>query len=132
MLNITFTDKAINYLKKRKVWDKTLILIADDGGGKYSIQGGSCSIGAHFSLIWVKQKDPDYPLLLANDQGRKIYTSKYDLTVMGPNMIVDYAAGSLNLRDDEGLLDGHVAIGNGAALIKANHQVKMGQDGWHC
>lgn len=132
MLKITFTDKALTYLKSKKISDKILILIADDGGGKYSLRGGSCSIGANFSIIWVDQVDPDYPIQLENNQGIKIYSSKYDMTVMGPNMIVDYDAGALNLRDDEGMLDGNVEIGDGAALIKANKNVKINEDGWHC
>ena len=132
MLKITFTDKPLDYLKRREIADKTLILIPDDGGGKYSIQGGGCSIGSHFSIIWVDQVDPDYPVELENDQGLKIYTSKYDMTMMGPNMVMDYDAGSLNLRSDEGILDGGVEIGNGAALIKANKNVKMGAVEWRC
>lgn len=44
MLKITFTDKALDYLKRREIADKTLILITDDGGGKYSIKGGGCSM----------------------------------------------------------------------------------------
>lgn len=132
MLKIKFTTTAINYLKRRGILDKTLILITDDGGGKYSIQGGSCSIGSRFSLIWVSRKDTDYPLFLQNNQGIKIYTSKYDLTMMGTNMVLDYTAGSLSLRDDEELLDGHVEIGNGAALLKANKNVKISKGQWQC
>ena len=132
MLKITFTDNALDYLKRREIEDKTLILITVDGGGKYSIKGCGCSIGAHFSIIWVDQVDPDYPVELENDQGLKIYTSKYDMTMMGPNMVMDYDAGSLNLRSDEGILDGGVEIGNGAALIKANKNVKMGAVEWRC
>ena len=68
MLKITFTDSALDYLKRREIADKILILITDDGGGKYSIKGGNCSIGSHFSIIWVDEKDPDYPVQLDNDQ----------------------------------------------------------------
>lgn len=132
MLKITFSDQALNYLKQKELIDQPLILIADDGGGKYSMHGGACSIGAHFSLIWVKQPDPDYPLQLKNEQGLKIYTSKYDETVMGPNLKVDYKNGTLNLRDDEGWLDGGVEIGNGPALLKANQEAKIGKDSWSC
>ena len=132
MLKITFTDSALDYLKRREIADKILILITDDGGGKYSIKGGNCSIGSHLSIIWVDQTDPDYPVKLENDQGLKIYTSKYDMTLMGPNMVMDYNAGSLNLRSDEGILDGGVEIGNGAALIKANKNVKMTGVEWRC
>ncbi len=132
MLKITFTDQALDYLKRREIANKVLILITDDGGGKYSIKGGGCSIGSHFSIIWVEQKDADYPVQLENDQGLKIYTSKYDMALMGPNMVMDYAAGSLNLRSDEGILDGGVDVGNGAALIKANKNVAMTGVEWHC
>lgn len=132
MVKITFTRNALSYLKRREIIDKTLILIADDGGGKYSIKGGACSIGSHFSIIWVDQKDVDYPIKLVNDQGIKIYTSQYDLTVMGPNLLVDYKSGSLSLSCDEGMLDGGLEIGNGAALIKANKNVKMGAVEWRC
>ncbi len=126
MLNIRFTDQALDYLKRREILDKVLILITDDGGGKYSIQGGSCSIGAHFSIIWVDKVDPDYPVKIDNDQNVKIYTSDYDKTMMGPNMVLDYNAGSLSLKSDEGMLDSGVEIGNGAALIEANKNVKLG------
>ncbi|AEG40865.1 iron-sulfur cluster biosynthesis family protein [Lactobacillus kefiranofaciens] len=132
MLKITFTDQALDYLKRREIANKVLILITDDGGGKYSIKGGGCSIGSHFSIIWVEQKDADYPVQLENDQGLKIYTSKYDMALMGPNMVMDYAAGSLNLRSDEGILDGGVDVGNGAALIKANKNVAMTGVEWRC
>lgn len=132
MLKITFTDQALDYLKRREIANKVLILITDDGGGKYSIKGGGCSIGSHFSIIWVEQKDADYLVQLENDQGLKIYTSKYDMALMGPNMVMDYAAGSLNLRSDEGILDGGVDVGNGAALIKANKNVAMTGVEWRC
>lgn len=56
----------------------------------------------------------------------KIYTSDFDKTMLGPNMVMDYNAGSLSLSSDEGLLDGGVDIGNGAALLKANKNVQMG------
>ena len=126
MLNIKFTDNAVDYLKRREILDKILILITDDGGGKYSIQGGSCSMGAHLSIIWLDKVDPDYPVKIANEQNVKIYTSDFDKTMLGPNMVMDYNAGSLSLSSDEGLLDGSVDIGNGAALLKANKNVQMG------
>ena len=132
MLKITFTDQALDYLKRREIANKVLILITDDGGGKYSIKGGGCSIGSHFSIIWIEQKDAEYPVQLKNDQGLKIYTSKYDMALMGQNMVMDYAAGSLNLRSDEGILDGGVDVGNGAALIKANKTVAMTDVEWRC
>lgn len=131
-MKITFTDKAIDYLKRREILNKVLILIADDGGGKYSIKGGGCAIGSHFSIIYVDKVDPDYPIKFENNQGINIYTSKYDTTMMGPNLVVGYANASLNLKSDEGLLDGGVDIGNGAELIKAQKNVKMTGVEWRC
>lgn len=132
MLKITFTKQAQSYLKKREMLDKVLLLIVDDGGGKYSLRGGNCSFGSHFSLIWVKQKDKDYPLQLNNEQGIKVFTSKYDLALMGPNLVVDYQAGALSLNSDEGLLDGGMDIGNGPALLKANENVELRSDQKYC
>lgn len=125
MLKITFTKEAKTYLQKREMLNKILLLIVDDGGGKYSIRGGNCSFGSHFSLIWVEQKDKDYPLQLKNDQGIQVFTSKYDLALMAPNMTVDYQAGSLSLHSDEGLLDGGMDVGNGPALLRANQNATL-------
>ena len=98
----------------------------------HSIKGGGCAIGSHFSIIYVDKVDPDYPIKFENNQGINIYTSKYDTTMMGPNLVVDYANASLNLKSDEGLLDGGVDIGNGAELIKAQKNVKMTGVEWRC
>lgn len=132
MLKITFTKQARTYLRKREMLNKILLLIVDDGGGKYSVRGGNCSFGSHFSLIWINHKDKDYPLQLENEQGIKVFTSKYDLALMGANLLVDYKAGALSLHSDEGLLDGGMDIGNGPVLLKANQNVKLGSDQDHC
>lgn len=125
MFKITFTKQAKIYLQKRGMLNKILLLIVDDGGGKYSIKGGNCSFGSHFSLIWVEQKDQDYPVQLRNDQGIKIFTSKYDLALMAANLVVDYQSGALSLNSDEGLLDGSMDVGNGPALLKANQNATI-------
>lgn len=128
MAKIKFTEAALFYLKKREILDKDLILIADDGGGKYSIKGGTCSIGSHFSLIWVNEPDPDYPEKLDNPNHLRIYTSNYDLVLLQDNLVMDYRRGSLLLKNDSQMLDEGVEIGNGPALLKANHHVVQGRN----
>lgn len=127
MAKIKFTQAALDYLKKRDVLGHPMLLIADDAGGKYSMLGGSCSMGMHFSIIKLDHPDKDYPVVLHNNAGVKIYTSDYDLTLLGDNLVLDYKNAGLMLKSDSGLLDGAVGIGNGPELLKANYHVKQGQ-----
>ncbi len=125
MTEIRITDAGYDYLAKKGVADSKLILIADDGGGKYSLQGGSCSIGDRFSLIKVAAMDPDYPLTIANNKGLSLYTSDYDLALLDPGLVLDFQNGGLALRSDAGLLDSAVQIGDGEKLLAANKHVAM-------
>ena len=125
MARIKFTASALDYLKRREVLGHPMLLIVDDGGGKYSIHGGSCSIGANFSIIKLDRPDKDYPEKLDNDEGVEIYTSQYDLTELQDNLVLDYKDYSLQLKNDSQMLDGAVSIRDGPALLKANHNVVM-------
>lgn len=125
MTEIRITDAAFNYLSKKGVADSKLILIADDGGGKYSLQGGSCSIGDRFSLIKVAAADPDYLVELTNNKGLALYTSDYDLALMDAGLVLDFQNGGLALKCDAGLLDSGVQIGDGDKLLAANKHVEM-------
>lgn len=123
MAKIKFTKNALNYLKRREVLGHPLLLICDDAGGKYSINGGSCSMGMHYSLIKLDKADKDYPVVLHNDKNVEIYTSDYDLIELGENLNLDYINAGLQLKNDAQLLDGSVMIGNGPKIIAANqHQ----------
>ena len=62
-MQITLTDAFVQLIQDKGLVGKDLILIADDGGGKYSLQGGACTIGSKFTLIEVDQPDADYPVL---------------------------------------------------------------------
>lgn len=127
MAKIKFTDSALDYLKKREVLGHPMLLIVDDGGGKYSIHGGSCSIGANFSIIKLNKPDKDYPEKLQNDEGVEIFTSNYDLVELQDNLVLDYKDYSLQLKNDSQMLDRAVSIGNGPALLEANHHVVMNE-----
>lgn len=124
-MKMTITDEAYNYLEWRKIANKILILIVDDGGGKYSIGGGSCSIGSHLSIIYIDKPDLDYPIKIKNNRNLALYTSSYDETMLDKNLILDYQNASLLIKGDNGLIDSGVEIGDGAALLKANHNVNM-------
>lgn len=124
-MKMTITDEAYNYLERRKIANKILVLIVDDGGGKYSIGGGACSIGSHLSIIYIDKPDPDYPIKIANNHNLDIYTSSYDETMLDKNLILDYQNASLLIKGDSGLIDSGVEIGDGAAILKADHNVKM-------
>lgn len=125
MTHIKFTQSALAQLKKRGLLAHPLLLIADDGGGKYSLAGGSCSIGASFSIIKLSQPDPDYPEKIDNEAGIDLYTSNYDLTFLDDNLVMDYANSGLMLKNDSGLLDGAMRIGDGDKLLAANQAAKQ-------
>lgn len=122
MAEIKITDTMAKLLAGPRFVGKTLLLITDDGGGKYSLQGGACSIGTKFTLIILDQPDPDYSIPLTNNAGVPLFTSKYDLTFLGKGLTMDYQHYSISLRDDTGLLDGGVLIAKGADVLAAFKQ----------
>ncbi|GAA2969567.1 iron-sulfur cluster biosynthesis family protein [Lentilactobacillus parakefiri] len=119
MITIHLTDPIRSLLCERRFKNKTLLLITDDGGGKYSLKGGACTIGANFSMIILDKPDADYPVRLVNHAGIPLFTSNYDLTFLGNGLKLDYQNHSIRLSDDSGLLDGAVQITNGADVITA-------------
>lgn len=126
MAKIKFTQAALDYLKRRGILGDPLLLICDDAGGKYSILGGSCNMGMSYSIIRLDHPDKDYPRVLQNDEGVEIYSSDYDLTMLQDNLHLDYINCGLELKNDGGLLDGAVQIGDGPSLLEANYHVKQG------
>lgn len=118
-MKINMTDTMVKLLKDKQLSDKTLLLVTDDGGGKYSLQGGACSIGAKFSLIILDQPDPDYAIPLTNNANVALYTSAYDLNFLGDGLMMDYRNYSISLKDNSGLLDGSVRIAKGADVLAA-------------
>ncbi|RVU71014.1 MULTISPECIES: iron-sulfur cluster biosynthesis family protein [Lactobacillus] len=125
MARIKFTQNALDYLKRRGILDKPLLLICDDAGGKYSIRGGSCSMGMSYSIIWLDHPDKDYPRVLENDEGVEMYTSDYDLAMLQDNLHLDYKNAALELKNDGAMLDGGVLIGNGPQLLAGNKDVHL-------
>lgn len=119
MLKIKVTDSAIALLKRKNIADKILLLVTDDGGGKYSLQGGACSIGAKFSIVALDKIDPDYPLNIENDFELQLYTSDYDTRFLRPGLTLTVKNSRITLKDNTGLLDSNVRIANGQDILAA-------------
>ncbi|KRK89008.1 iron-sulfur cluster biosynthesis family protein [Lentilactobacillus sunkii] len=119
MAKIQLSDSMIHLLNGPRFQNQTLLLIADDGGGKYSLKGGACTIGANFNIVIIHAPDPAYPVKLENNAGLPFYTSNYDLTFLGKGLKMDFQANSIRLSDDAELLDGAVQITKGADVLAA-------------
>ncbi|WP_125704890.1 iron-sulfur cluster biosynthesis family protein [Lacticaseibacillus daqingensis] len=119
MAEIQLSDALVARLRERGLADRELLLITDDGGGKYSLQGGACSIGTKFTLIVLDAPDPDYPVTLRNDAGLHLHTSDYDLIFLGPGLAMDYANGAISLKDNAHALDASVRIATGQEVLAA-------------
>ncbi|WP_373367681.1 iron-sulfur cluster biosynthesis family protein, partial [Lactobacillus delbrueckii] len=48
---MTFSPEAGEFLQKKLGNKPVLILALNDGSNKYSLQGGSCTIGANFQFV---------------------------------------------------------------------------------
>lgn len=109
-MKIKIKDTALTYLKSHVDFTKPVILALDDGSNKYSNIGGSCAIGDKFQLIVSEQRDPEFGLPLENDVGLQLYTSKAEEYFFTSGLNLKHQAGTLQLGDDSGLLDGAVTV----------------------
>ncbi|MFC6181044.1 iron-sulfur cluster biosynthesis family protein [Lactiplantibacillus daowaiensis] len=119
MPTIQLSDTMLALLARKQLLDKTLILLADDGGGKYSLHGGACSIGTKFTLIVLDQPDPAYSVKLTNPYGVHLWTSTYDLMFFNDGITMDYQNGRIAIKDNAHVLDHGVQIANGADVLAA-------------
>ena len=111
MATIKLSQAFVDLMKKKHLDQKTLLLITDDGGGRYSLQGGACSIGTKFTLIVLDQPD---------DAGLDLYTSDYDMIFFASGLAMDFQNGAISIKDDaHAYLDGSVRIANGADVLAA-------------
>lgn len=121
MPKIKISDDVIKILKRRNSENHPFILIVDGGGGDYSIEDGSCSLGMDYSLILLdtRDNDPRYPITFNSNTNFTIFTSDYDLAFLGDNLILDLKNTTLRLRNDSGLLTGAVKIARASDLQRA-------------
>lgn len=120
MIKMTISPEAIDYLKKRNFKNHEILLIVDGGGGDYSIEGGSCSIGMDYSLILLdtRSSDPRYPVEIKNNSDLKFYTSDYDLAFLGNNLVLNVENTTLALKNDSGILTGAVKLAKASDLAE--------------
>lgn len=70
LMNITFTDQAIERLQRYELSSKKMLLDFDDGVGPFSAVG-SCSLDGDYRLIFVKEDldTPDYNEKITSNLG---------------------------------------------------------------
>lgn len=122
MAEIQLTDAFVGLLQDKGLDKKVLLLIADDGGGKYSLQGGACTIGSNFTLIELNAPDPDYDVALTNDAGIQLFTSEYDLYFLEDGLQLDYRDYQIRIKDNAHWFDDGVRIAKGADVLAAFKQ----------
>ena len=122
MAKINVTDRMMALLTAKGLTDRDLLLIADDGGGKYSLQGGACTIGTQFTLVTLPQPDPDYPERIDNDRGLRLWSSAYNLYFFDTGLTLDVQRHNILIKDDAHLLDSAVQIADGPAVLAAFEQ----------
>ena len=122
MTSLKMSDRFYVLLVKKQLTDKDLILIADDGGGKYSLNGGACTIGTQFTLITLDHPDPDYPVAIDNARGLKLWSSDYNLYFFDTGLTLDFQHNNIIIKDDAHLLDSAVQIADGQQVLAAFEQ----------
>ncbi|KRK72922.1 iron-sulfur cluster biosynthesis family protein [Lacticaseibacillus nasuensis] len=119
MAAITLTPAFVDLIQQKGLQAKTLILIADDGGGKYSLQGGACTIGSKFTLIIRNAPDPDYPVELTNDAGLHLYSSDYDLLFTESGLTLDFVNYQIRMKDDAHAFGDNIMLADGQEVLDA-------------
>ncbi|ASG80353.1 MULTISPECIES: iron-sulfur cluster biosynthesis family protein [Lactiplantibacillus] len=122
MTQIKISARLKALLTAKGFADKQLVLVTDDGGGKYSLHGGACSIGTKFTLIVLDQPDPEYDVAVDNNQQLALWTSAYDLIFFNDGIQMDYDQGRISIKDNAHMLDNAVQIAKGAEVLAAFEQ----------
>ncbi|MBU7474201.1 MULTISPECIES: iron-sulfur cluster biosynthesis family protein [Lactiplantibacillus] len=122
MTQIKISARLKALLTAKGFADKQLVLVTDDGGGKYSLHGGACSIGTKFTLIVLDQSDPEYDVAVDNNQQLALWTSAYDLIFFNDGIQMDYDQGRISIKDNAHMLDNAVQIAKGAEVLAAFEQ----------
>ncbi|MEW4663572.1 iron-sulfur cluster biosynthesis family protein [Lactiplantibacillus plantarum] len=116
MTQIEISDRLKALLVAKGFDKKQLVLVTDDGGGKYSLHGGACSIGTKFTIIVLDQPDPEYNVTVVNNQSLALWTSTYDLIFFNDGIKMDYDQGRIAIKDNA------VQIAKGAEVLAAFEQ----------
>jgi len=108
-MKIDIKDSAKRYLDDKLDGKKYIFLVADDGSNKFSNEGGSCSIGDKFKLVFTNDLDDKYNIPIDNDHNYLIYTAQYETNYFGDGLVLDLIKNRLVLKDNGGVLDSSVS-----------------------
>lgn len=122
MTQIEISNRLKALLVTKGFDKKQVVLVTDDGGGKYSLHGGACSIGTKFTIIVLDQPDPEYNVTVVNNQSLALWTSTYDLIFFNDGIKMDYDQGRIAIKDNAHMLDNAVQIAKGAEVLAAFEQ----------
>ena len=97
---------------EKKIDDKhpVMLLALNDGSNKYSKMGGTCTIGANFQFVALREKDPDYNIKIENNAGLDLYTAEPEMGFLENSLVVNTQNAVLSLADDSGIIDGAVSV----------------------
>jgi len=108
-MKIDIKDSAKKYLDEKLDGKKYIFLVTDDGSNKFSNEGGSCSIGDKFKLVFTNDLDEKYDIPIDNNHNYLIYISSYETNYLGDGLVLDFVKNGLVLKDNGGILDSSVS-----------------------
>ena len=109
-MRINIKPAAQDYLRNKIQDTDNVFLALDDGSSKYSMVGGTCTIGSSFQLVLRNDDDADYAIGMDNNANLALTTGDEESTYLGNGLALDYKNAALVLRDDSGIIDGNVTV----------------------
>lgn len=109
-MKMTIKPNAIAFLENKIPRGSFVLLALNDGSNKYSDIGGTCTIGANFQLVILKEKDPAFTVPVENNDELEMYTSPDEQVFLQDSVVLDEKYGMLVLSDDTGIIDSAVTI----------------------
>ncbi|ANZ57739.1 hypothetical protein BGL34_03880 [Fructilactobacillus lindneri] len=119
-MELTITDPAMDYIKKRLPNAKYYLLATDDGSNQYSKGGGSCTVGDTFQVVGVNKLAAPYDIKMENNQDVPFYTSKNDESFFDKGMKIDFKNNWLQLKNDGELMDGQMTTNDATKGVEDN------------
>lgn len=101
---------AANLLEGKVPEGSFVLLALNDGSNKYSTMGGTCTIGANFQLVIMREKDPAFNVPIENNDNLNLWTSPAEQVFLEDNVVLDAKYSMLSLSDDTGIIDSAVSI----------------------
>lgn len=110
MMKLTFKPAAKTYLKTKIPKNSQVILTTDDGSNNYSSIGATCELADKFQLIILNQADPDFSVVLENNNDLQMHLLPAEQYLFGDNLNIDLVHDRLSLNDKSGILDSSLSV----------------------